>query len=169
MMFGKRTVEPVAYERPSTHRQDPSQRTNMYPGPDEDYATDVEVEPEEYGFTDSVEPPIPVYLVGAAPQDRTYRDWSAGTFTADTSRATQIASYDRHRLRLRVRNLDETNSVFVVRSATDLNHTGFKIPAGETEEFLHNGGVYVRAETADVEVSVYAEFEIDEFQDDDKT
>lgn len=156
--------------RPSTFREDPSERTHMYPGPEPDFAVPDENAPEpgELGFETHPEPAIPVYLVSPTPNDRSYVEWSSMTVGITDTRATQIASYDRRRRRLRVKNLDETNSVMVFRNSTDLNHTGYTIEAGAVEEFLHNSGVWVRGVTAatTVQVSVYSEYDLDEYEDD---
>lgn len=160
MLFRREEIpdEPV---RPSHFREDPNERTNLNEAtldyPDTDQTPDV---PEDYGFP-LPERSVPVYLTEPAPSDRTLVDWSSGTYTADTVRAVQVGSAaERGRRRIVVRNLDDANAVFVLRSNTDQNYTGYKIPAGSSEEFLHNSAVWVRAETADVEITVFAEFDL---------
>lgn len=165
MLFRREEV-PVEPGRPSHFREDPNQRTDLNEAtldyPDTDLTPDV---PEDYGFPPP-ERAVPVYLTEAPPSDRTLVDWSAGTYTADTVKAVQVGSAaERGRRRIVVRNLDDTNAVFVLRSNTDANFAGFKIPAGGSEEFLHNSAVWVRAETADVEVTVFAEFDVQELSE----
>lgn len=165
MLFRKEEV-PDGPDRPSHFREDPNQRTDLNEAtldyPDTDKAPD---SPEDYGWEDQPERSVPVYLTEAPPNDRVLRDWSAGTYTVDTVKATQVGSAaDRGRRRIVVRNLDDANAVFALRSNTDQNYAGYKIPAGASEEFEHNHAIWVRAETADVEVTVFSEFDIDEIE-----
>ncbi len=153
--------------RPSTFREDPSERTHMYPGPEPDYPTAEDKDAEELGFDPPEERAVAVYLVSPPPNDRSFVEWSSMTVGVGT-KAVQVASYDRRRKRLRVKNLDATNAVVVCRNATDLLHTGYTINAGETEEFLHNSGVWLRTGEGvsdQVQISVYSEFELDEYED----
>lgn len=168
-MILRKNNEPTGPTRPSHFGEDPNQRTDLNEAtldyPDTDTAPDA---PENYGWPESEEPPhsVPVYLTEAPPNDRALRDWSAGTYTADTVNAVQVgAAADRGRRRIVVRNLDDANAVFVMRDSTHQNFAGYKIPAGTSEEFLHNSAVWVRAETADVEVTVFAEFDVEELDD----
>lgn len=165
-MLFRREETPTEPERPSHFREDPNQRTDLNEATLDYPDTDMEPDStEDYGFP-ATEPSVPVYLTEAPPGDRSLRDWSAGTYTADTVKAVQVGSAaDRGRRRIVVRNLDETNGVYVLRSNTDQNFAGYKIPAGASEEFEHNHAIWVRAETADVEVTVFAEFDVEELQE----
>lgn len=170
MLFRKieRTAEDDVV-RPSTFREDPSERTHMYPGPEPDYPTAEDKDAEDLGFDPPQERAVGVYLVSPPPNDRSFVEWSSMTVGVGT-KPVQVASYDRRRRRLRVKNLDAANAVVVFRNSTDLLHTGFTIKAGETEEFLHNSGVWLRTGSGvsdQVQVSVYSEFELDEYEDTD--
>lgn len=165
MLFKREPVpdEPV---RPSHFHEDPNQRTDLNEAtldyPDTDMQPDV---PEDYGFP-APERSVPVYLTEAPPADRTMVDWSAGTYTADTAKAVQVgAASDRGRRRIVVRNMDNTNYVTVLRNSTDSVFAGYRIPAGSSEEFLHNHAIWVVADTAAVVVSVFAEFDIEELKE----
>lgn len=165
-MLFKREPESTEPPRPSHFHEDPNQRTDLNEAtldyPDTDMQPDV---PEDYGFP----PPdrsVPVYLTEAPPTDRSMVDWSAGTYTADTVKAVQVgAAADRGRRRIVIRNTDQTNYVTVLRNSTDSDFAGYRIPAGSSEEFLHNHAVWVRANTADVVVTVFAEFDIEELKE----
>lgn len=166
-MLFKPREEPTEPPRPSHFREDPNQRTDLNEStpdyPDTDMHPD---KTEDYGWQDEPPHSVPVYLTEAPPSDRTMVDWSAGTYTADTVKAVQVgAAADRGRRRVVVRNLDETNAVYALRESTHQNFAGFKIPAGASEEFLHNHAIWLRADTADVEVSVFAEFDVDELEE----
>jgi hypothetical protein len=166
MLFKPRN-EPTEPVRPSHFREDPNQRTDLNEAtldyPDTDLTPD---SPEDYGWQDDPPQSVPVYLTEAPPSDRSVVDWSAGTYTAGTTSAVQVgAAGDRGRRRVVVRNLDNTNAVYALRESTHQNFSGFKIPAGASEEFLHNHAIWIRAETANVEVSVFAEFDVEELED----
>lgn len=156
-------TEPV---RPSHFREDPNQRTDMNEAtldyPDNGKAPD---KSSDYGWPEEGhEAAVPVYLTESIPADRVYRDWSAGTYTVDDTRAHQLGDTDRRRTRLVLRNLDDTNSVTIVRNATDLLFAGFTLPPGEEVVFLHTEAVWVRATASatSVSVSVLNEFEVDD-------
>lgn len=163
MLFRRQPVEPIGPTRPSHWHEDPNQRTDLNEStldyPDTDTEPDT---PEDYGLPHP-ETAVPVYLVEAPPNDRTLRDWAGGTYTVDTVNSQQVGgSADRGRRRLVVRNLDAANAVFLLRASTDSNFTGYKLPAGQEIELFHNHSVWLRAETADVEVTTFVEFDVDD-------
>lgn len=125
----------------------------------------VEHEQVEPHYTEPViSKPAPVYLVEAPPRDRRYIKGSCDSYTIDptvTARTT-VGAADRMRVRLRVRNSDTTNSVFMTFDSSSVNTTnGYEIPAGSYEDVYSNDAVYLyclSGKTA--RVSVFRETEL---------
>lgn len=157
--------EPDGPERPSHFREDPNQRTDLNEAV-LDYADEGQTVDEDYGFPPVPETPVPVYVVEAPPADRTLVDWTSGTVTVDTAVAAQIGgAANRQRRRVIVRNHDETNGVYIIRESTASNFTGYLLPAGQREVFEHNHQMWVRADVADVQISWFSEFDVDDLKE----
>lgn len=160
----RQPTEPV---RPSHFREDPNQRTDLNES-ELDYADEGQIVDQPLGFNEDprVEIPVPVYMVEAPPSDRTLRDWSAGTFTTSTTVEIQVgASADRGRRRVVVRNLDDTDSVILLRSNTDSDFAGYTLPPNTEAEFTHNHALWVRAAANSPQVAVFSEFDVDDLKE----
>ena len=157
-------TEPV---RPSHFREDPNERTDL--GRAElDYADEGQTVHEVYGFPPNprVEIPVPVYMVEAPPSDRTLRDWSAQTVTTNDTTSIQVgAAADRGRRRVLLRNLDDTDSVVLLRNSTDSDFAGYTLPPNTEVEFQHNHALWVRAVANTPQVSVLSEFDVDDLKE----
>ena len=167
-LFRARATEPSGPGRPSTFHEDPSERTDEV---QLDYASEGQIVNTHYGPPDDELPEraVPVYQVEAPPGDLTFREWSPGSGGVTVGHAIQVASQDRRRTRLVVRNMDDVESVFVVKEATSAAFTGFEIPAGGSEEFNSNSAVWVCVATGvsgAVPISWFTEFDLDDVDDD---
>lgn len=168
MLFkGTPSREPSEPVRPSHFREDPNQRTDLNES-ELDYADEGQTVSEQLGFPDGprVEIPVPVYMVEAPPSDRTLRDWSAATLTTSTTNAIQIgAAADRGRRRVLIRNLDDTDSVVLLRQSTDSDFAGYTLPANEEVPLSHNHAIWVRASANNPQISVLSEFDVDDLKE----
>jgi hypothetical protein len=160
-----RPRQPIAPERPTTYGMTQGERTDP---PVDDYAgqTEVETPPDtEYGEEPPGETAVAVYLVSPPPNDETYVNWNAMTVTVGGT-PSQVASQDRRRERVVIRNLSETEDVVLTRNSEDSEFMGFLLAAGKDIEMLHNGGVWARtpAGVSDgVMLSVLNEFSLESY------
>jgi hypothetical protein len=166
MLFKRIAAEPSEPVRPSHFREDPNVRTDL--GRAElDYPDEGQTVEQDYGFPvdGRIEIPVPVYMVEAPPSDRSLRDWSAQTVTTGTENAIQIgAAADRGRRRVVVRNLDDTDSVVLLRKSTDSDFAGYTLPPNTEVEFQHNHALWVRADANSPQVSVLSEYDVDDLK-----
>jgi hypothetical protein len=168
MRFASRPQQ-TSPERPSTFGQDPSQRTEE---PELDYPdTDAPPDsPQDYGPHEELpERAVPVYQVEPPPGDLTFHEWSPGSGGVTAGHAIQVASQDRRRTRLIVRNLSDSITVFAVKESTSASFTGFAIPPESSEEFNSNSAVWIcvdATEAGTAEISWFTEFDVDDVDED---
>jgi hypothetical protein len=161
-------VRPTVPERPSTYGQTQGERTVR---PVDDYAgqTEVETPPtSEYGEEPPGESAVGVYLVAPPPNDETYVEWNAMTVTVGLD-SSQVASQDRRRNRVILRNLSDADDVVLTRNSTDSEFMGFLLLAGQEIEMLHNGGIWARTPVGTVDgvlLAVLTEFSLESYSAD---
>lgn len=162
-LFGRRfALVPLEPVRPEGFRETVPERTEIQPVLD--YETEAPKEIEDVNPYQWPNPlaPAPVYMVEAPPFDRTFTDWAPQTLAVGLS-ASQIGDASRKRVRLLVRNLDDANDVYIVRQQTDSVSFAYTIPPGQEAELTHSAKVFAFASADDTEISVLAEFDVDDY------
>jgi hypothetical protein len=145
--------------RPSTFGKDVSERTVQ---PQEEYATGEDGDftldtPDDYGYPEYDDQPVGVYVTAPIPSERPLNEWSAATLTVDLGIVSQIVGGDRNRSRMVVRNLGDTNTVYLTRENGDLAMVGYALPPGADVEFQHNSPMYAHVTAGATEISYVVE------------
>jgi hypothetical protein len=158
---------PVSLRRPKGSELRAEQRLPEYP--EEDYPhtdEDAEIELDSGPEEEHVTPAVRVFPVAAPPAQRPIITWEAGTIDVDvttTRRVTQIASKNRGRKRLFIRNVSLAN-VFLVSNRETLHFLGFRLMAAQEVELTHNDDVWAYAEAGGTAATItfLAEYEVEE-------
>lgn len=138
--------------------------------PELDYPTnvegDVEVDtPDDYGWNPAdVDRPVAVYVAAPIPADRPLTEWSGGTLPVGTI-GSRIASDDRNRKRLIVRNLAEVagETVYLTRQQSDQSFTGYALPPGADIIMEHCSSVWAHTDADTADVSFFVELTVEEY------
>lgn len=158
-------------ERPSEFRESVEERTEIeapadYPTPDQDGKFDAaqSFQPVEHGEP-AVSPPVPVYQVVPPPDVRVFTDWQPNTMGLN-GQPVLLAGANRRRTRLVVRNLDAANPVFLARQGGSNAQMGaYQLPPGQDVEIFHNSQVYAFSTVDGTQVTLFAEYDLDEEDD----
>lgn len=149
--------------RPSHFGEDQNERVDLEAA--EDYPVELipELMPEFPRHAPAPEP-VPVYQVESPPRDRTIVDWQPATYSATTD-PQQVASADRRRRRILVKNLDSTggNLIYVAKSRESAKAiTSYAVRGTAEVEMFHTQEVWVFSDTSTRDFSVMVEFEVDD-------
>lgn len=151
-------------DRPTHFNQDVNEYTQRRDQTEQDFATEEDKAVTTTGFPPVAEP-VPVILVESPPRARILRRALLNTYTLDSGvdRLQQIASDERMRVRLFVRNLDDADSAFLALSGMDKNQSrALELPAGKDIEMFHNVAVWAFCATSTVKIAVEVEMEVEQ-------
>lgn len=151
--------------RPDGFRESVEERTEAEPAMDypDGSEGDISIDTaDDYGYNEFGDRPIGVYLTNPIPSDSPLYEWTTGTVTLSDINIQQIASGDRRRRRFIVRNLHETDNAFLMRNNMDADFAAFTLMPGQEVEFTHNAPIWARGESANVGLTYFAEFILEE-------
>lgn len=154
-MPAREKVEPSNAEpiRPEGFREDPYERTEIYPESDypsaEEAEAEVEVEME----------PLPIDIPEPSREDVR---WTPQRLPIADARPVQVAGFSMKRRRLVVINPGTgSDSAILLRDPTDSIWTGIELAGGEQVELLHNDSVWALCNSGEsTTLSVVTEFAV---------
>lgn len=155
-------INPPTPQRPSHFNKQVGERTST-PEPEFDLERENDLPAQQDRWPGDPESSIAVHVVAAPPQTRDFYGWSTDTITA-VPEAQYIGGLTRIRTRMRVRNLSTQFPVYLTVTDTDATFGAYVLPAGESEEFLHNGNIAVSSPivATQPQVSYFVEYLTDD-------
>lgn len=137
--------------RPEGFREDPYERTEIYPESDYPTGEDVTEEGEDL-------PTLPVSMDPLEPQREDVL-WAPNQVGVVADRATQLAGRSLARRRLLLINLAGADTAFLLRDPTAAIWSGVALAGGSQVEMFHNDAVWARCATGEATtVSVVSEY-----------